>query len=261
MKFTKVTMSVLILASAIVLTLTHAGVVFAQDASDSADTTTPAATASADIENLKARLATKVAQLRSVVKRAISGPLKTISLTSATIETKTKDIKIELTDDVSVAQIIKGKRTTLTAENLDEGDNVTVFGAYDETLELLKAQYIFIENGPPPDRVAGVVADVDEEDFVLTINTPEGRSVQVDVEKATTTNKWTKEDGIEKSGFSKIEVGDTVHVRGTTNVKDANRMSASRILSLGNITGAAATQVMTPTPSPTPSSTPIPVEK
>lgn len=236
-------------------------VVHAQGASASATTTEQTATASADIENLKARLATKVAELRSVVKRAISGPLKTISLTSATIETKTKDIKIELTDDVSVAQNIKGKRTSLTADDLSEKDMVTVFGAYDETLELLKAQYIFIENGPPPDRVAGVVADVDAEDFVLTINTPEGRSIQVDVERATTTNTWTKENGIEKSGFSKITVGDTVHVRGTTNLKKANRLTASRILSLGNITGAAATQVVTPTPSLTPSSTPTPVEK
>jgi len=216
----------------------------------------PAATESAQMEDLKARLATKVAELRTVVKRAMSGTVKSVSVTSATIETKTKDIKIELTDDVTVTQVISGKRTNLTAENIEVRDNVTVFGTYDETLDLLKAAYIFIESSTQPTHIAGIVADVDSEAFVLTINTAEGRSLTVDIEKTTKTSVWTKETGIAKGGFSRIAVGDTVHVTATPIAKKENSYSGIRILDLGNITGAAGTPTNTVAPQASGSATP-----
>lgn len=210
------------------------------------------------LDDLKARLATKVAELRTVVKRAMSGTVKTVSLTSATVETKTKDIKIELTDDVTVAQMIGGKRTSLELSDIDERDPITVFGTYDETLDLLKAHHIFIESSTPVTQVSGTVADVDTEEFQLVVNTREMRTVTVDFEKTTKTTSWTKDGGLVKGGFSKIQVGDTVHIVGKPNAKIAQRVSAVRILDLGNITGAAVSPTETPTPteSASPSATP-----
>lgn len=223
------------------------------------------ATGSANLDDLKARLATKVAELRTVVKRAMYGPVKSVSLTQATIETKTKDIKLELTDDVTVSQMISSKRTTLPIEDVAVKDTITVFGTYDETLDLLKAQYIFIESSAAVSRVSGTVADVDTEEFVVTVVTREGRTVLIDIERATKTNVWTASGGIVKGGFSKITVGDTVHIVGKPVPKVENRVSATRILDLGNITGAVAspTVTMTPTSSPsgTPKSTPKPTSK
>lgn len=206
-------------------------------------------TPSSQLEELKARLATKVAELRTVVKRAINGTVKSVSITSATIETKTKDIKIELTDDVVVTQMLNGKRIVLDIEDITTDDKLTVFGSYDETLDLLKAQFIFIESATEMLRISGVVANVDAEEFNLIINTSGGRSVTVDIEKATKTNIWTKENGIGKGGFSKIAVGDSVHVYGKPVAKVENRVSALRILDLGNITGAATpSATISPTP-------------
>lgn len=238
--------------------------VTAQESTQAATPRPTGATASgsAQMEELKARLATKVAELRTVVKRAMSGTVKSVSVTSATIETKTKDIKIELTDDVTVTQMIAGKRTPLAIDKIEPKDVVTVFGTYDETLDLLKAQYIFIESTSTITRLTGIVVDVDTEDFVLTINTSEGRILTVDIEKATKTTMWTKAGGLAKGGFSKIAVGDTVHITATPVAKKENSYSASRILDLGNITGAAATPTSLVTPvasaSATPRSTPRP---
>jgi hypothetical protein len=218
--------------------------------------TVAAASGSAQMEDLKARLATKVAELRTVVKRAMSGTIKSVSVTSATIETKTKDIKIELTDDVTVTQMISGKRTPLAVDKLEPKDVVTVFGTYDETLDLLKAQYIFIESSLNVTRLSGIVVDVDDEDFVLTINTGEGRILTVDIERTTKTTLWTKAGGIAKGGFSKIVVGDTVHIIATPVVKKENTYSAVRILDLGNITGAASTPTAVTTPVASSSATP-----
>lgn len=227
-----------IIGVAVVMILSVVPPVLAQDS-----------TGSARLDELKVRLATKVAELRTVVKRAMYGSVKSVSLTSLTIETKTKDIKIELTDDVSVTQLLNGKRTVLTTENIDANDVLTVFGTYDETLDLLKAQYIFIENSVQLEHLAGTIANVDSEDFVLTLNTPEGRSVEIDIEKTTKTTLWAQNTGIVKGGFSKITVGDTVHVVGTLVPKTENRIRAARILDLGNITGTASE-------SATPKSTP-----
>ena len=227
----------------------------AQDATPTATPRVTQATNRADLDELKARLATKVAELRSVVKRAMFGTVKSVTLTSATVETKTKDIKIELTDDVMVTQILSGKRTTLPIEDLAAKDVITVFGTYDETLDLLKAQYIFIENPIATVRVAGTVADVDSEEFILTINTKEGRTLLVDIEKSTKTTAWTASGGIVKGGFSKIAVGDTLHVIGKPAAKEENRVSALRIVDLGNITLTASAPTATSSPTESPSAT------
>lgn len=217
------------------------------------------ATSSADsvvIDQLKQRLATKVAELRTVVKRAMSGTVKTVSVASATVETSTKDIKIELGDTVSVAQIIGGKRTTLTTDQISAGDPITVFGTYDETLDLLKAQFIFIESSVTTQHVSGTVTDIDQKNFTATIETPEGRSIIVDIEKVTKTSSWSATDGIVKSGFSKVSLGDTLHVAGTAEPKKDGRMSALRILDLGNLSGVKPTTTPTSTPEASDSATP-----
>ena len=203
------------------------------------------------INDLKDRLATKVAELRQLQRKAIFGTVKAVSTSTATIETKTKDVKIELTDDIKIAQIIKGTRTKLTADNLDKGDQVAVFGEFDATLDLLKAKVIFIQ-AAPTQRIAGMVTDTSKADFTLTVKTPEGKNYIVDIETVTKIAVWTADKGITKGGFSKITVGDTVHVAGSLVPKKDNRMSASRILDLGNLSG---TPIATPTPAETPTST------
>ena len=209
-----------------------------------------------DLEALKDRLATKVAELRDIVRRAISGTVKSVSVSSATIETKTKDVKIELADDITVTQLISGKRTTLSVDDISKDDPITVFGSYDATLDLLKAKAIFIESTKVYEHFSGKVTEVDREGFAIVVQTTEGRSLTVDIEKATKTNTWNQADGIAKGGFSKILEGDTVHVVGSAVPKKENQISALRILDIGNLSGAAPTATIAPTPVASTSATP-----
>lgn len=219
---------------------------------------TPTATPkeSPDLEALKDRLATKVAELRDIVRRAISGTVKSVSVSSATIETKTKDVKIELADDITVTQLISGKRTTLSVDDISKDDPITVFGSYDATLDLLKAKAIFIESTKVYEHFSGTVSEVDREGFTIVVQTSEGRSMTVDIEKATKTNTWNQTNGIAKGGFSKILVGDTVHLVGSLVPKKENRISALRILDIGNLSGTAPTATLAPTPLASTSATP-----
>lgn len=225
-----------------------------------AATPTPAtgsATKSNSLNELKERLATKVAELRTTEKRALFGTVKTLSETTLVVETKTKDIKVELTDEVKVVQYLKGKRTALSLADIEKGDPVTVYGDYDTTLELLKASFVLIETIPPL-RVSGVVKDIDRNDYSLTLTGFDGQTYTIDIETTTKVTGWNKTNKFTKSGFSRMVEGETIHVVGTPVPKKENRLSALRILNLGNPVGEPP-PIPTPTPTPeesTPSATP-----
>lgn len=195
---------------------------------------TPSAT-SQKIEDLKDRLATKVAELRQTSHRAIYGSVKSTSVTSFVVETKTKDVKIEQTDDIKVIQYLKGERTALTPDDIAKGDNVTVFGDYDMTLDLLKATIVVIQS-PTLQRISGSVTARDDREYTLTIKNPQEVTYIVDIEKSTKTRMWDREKkALVKSGFSKIGPGNVIHIVGLPVPKKELRISADRILDLGNL--------------------------
>ena len=230
------------------------GVVAVENQASPTATATPAK--NKQVEDLKERLATKVAQLSQSERRAIYGTVKATTISTLTVETSTKDIKIELTDDIKVFQMLKAKRTALTTEDLAKDDTVSVFGNWDTAVEVLKAKVIFIHHNASEDtkRVFGTITEVKKSDYTITISTKDEKTYVVDFETATKTSVWTREKGIEKGGFSKLTVGDTILVVGTAVPKKENRISALRILNIGNLTGEkpASPSQGGPTPTPTP---------
>lgn len=229
---------------------------------------TPGATVSAQLDSLKNRLASAATQLSQSQKRAVFGIVKSTSVSTIIVETKTSEIKIELADTVKVAQVIKGKRTDLTTDDVSKGDTVVVFGDYDANLDLLKAKVIFIE-GVLPTRINGTITDSSKKDFTITVTTVTGQAYIVDIESTTKNTLWNKTDGTSKGAFSKLVIGDTVSVLGTLEAKTDNRISALRILDIGNLTGVtptptpaiaspSATLKITPKPTGKPTATPTP---
>lgn len=244
-----------------------------------ASTATPSATLKTDtasttakkIEDLKDRLATKVAELRQTSRRAIYGTVKSTSITSFVVETKIKDVKIELTDEIKVIQYLKGVRTPLTSEDIAKNDLVAVFGDYDTTLDLLKATIVVIQS-PALQRISGTVTARDDKEYTLTIKNPQGVTYIVDIEKSSKTLMWDREKKeIVKSGFSKIAASNVVHIVGFPVPKKELRVSADRILDLGNITATAGQasqptstaeeKEASPAASPTKKATPTPTKK
>lgn len=219
--------------------------------------TSPTPDAQQKLDTLKDRLASAATQLRQSQKRAIFGTVKVTSVSTITIATKTSDMKIELTDSISVFQMIRGKRTTLTTDQVTKGDTVVVFGDYDTNLDILKAQVIFIQDSIP-ERLSGTITAASKKDYTITVATPGGQSFIVDFETTTKNFNWTRDKGVQKAGFSQLVVGDTVHVLETPEPKIANRVSAIRILDIGNLTGSTPTPTAAPSATPTAKPTPTP---
>ncbi|MFA5942809.1 MAG: hypothetical protein WC798_04065, partial [Candidatus Paceibacterota bacterium] len=143
---------------------------------------TIAPTKNQQVEDLKERLATKVAQLRQSERRAIYGTVKSTTISTLTIETANKNIKIELTDDIKVFQNLKGKRTALTVENVTKNDIVSVFGDWDTAVEVLKAKVIFIHTTDMTKRVFGTIAEVKKTDYTITLTTKDEKTYTIDFE-------------------------------------------------------------------------------
>lgn len=204
------------------------------------------------IDDLKERLATKVAELRKTTPKAIYGKVTNVTVSTLTIDLGGKAVRIELTDDIKVAQVLKGKRTALSIDKVTKGDEVTVFGDYDSTLDLLKAKYIFIENDTLPQRIVGTVQTVDRTNFNFSVKGVDGQTYTVDVETTTKSNVWNKNGTIEKAGFSKVVEGSFVSVLGDTDLKKTNYLSGNRILIIN---------LVEPTPTPTKEVTPTPTKK
>ncbi len=238
-------------------------------AAPSALAATPTATASGTpsptkkvtvMDDLKERLATKVAELRQSQKKAIFGIVKAITISTLTLETKTSEIKIELTDAIKVFQTLKDKRTELTMDDVSKTDNVVIFGDYDTSLDLMKSKVIVVQN-PIPERIHGTVTAIDTKEYTISVETSEKQTYIVDIEKYTAVSSYTKADGTAKSGFSKITVGETVFVSGKANAKIEHRISADRILNIGNVSGETPTPTAITTPTATSSATPSTTKK
>jgi hypothetical protein len=243
-------------------------IAFVMTTSVYAATATPTATltetatpdAQQKLDTLKNRLASAATQLQQSQKRAIFGTVKTTSVSTITVSTKTSDLKIELTDTIKVFQVLKGKRTALTTDQISKGDDVVVFGDYDTNLDILKAQVVFIQN-TIPQRISGAVTAVNKKDYTITVLTQGGQSYIVDYETTTKAFTWDATNGVQKSGFAKLFAGHTVQVLETPEANADNRVSAIRILDIGNLTGATPTATPTAAVSTTPTVSVSPTTK
>lgn len=214
------------------------------------------------IEDLKERIATKVAQLRAQALKPQMGEIKSVSKDGFTLKTSRDEKKILLTEETKIFRINLGKKTTIQLAALKIGELAAVVGSTDSQGEFV-AKVILVKTLPV--NINGTVEKIDSKNFTLSVkNTKKGLVYVVDIEGITKMQSWVKGKGIEKTGFSKIKAGDRVHVNGTASTDEANRISAMRILVLPSTPAAtptvgSATPSATPQkPSPVPSSTPTP---
>ena len=194
-----------------------------------AQTSTPEPTAEKDIETIekiKDLVASKVAELKLVDKRGLVGKVKKTGNTQITLldhknKQRTVDID-ELTKFESSAKVSFG------ISDIKEGDVISTIGLYNKDSERLLARFISRAANIPV-NIDGVITEKVAKDFNIAFITSGGNKFAVDIE--TSTRTWVYNEGeIEKSGFSKLEVGQRAIVIGFTDLKEDNLINASRII-------------------------------
>lgn len=200
------------------------------------------------IEELKEKIATRVAEIRDREKGAMLGIVKQIQNNTITLTTKKGDKTFNYQEDTLFFNLKNNTKTEINSNKLKEGDNISVFGYYNETKDDFSAKFIYLQDQPM--RIAGKVADIDKQNFTVTLKDREGQKI-IDIEKFTNTSSLIKGKGLQRYGFSKIKIGDMGFAYTTKNPKDENRFTATRLIIIPIELPTTPTPTATIKPSPT----------
>lgn len=182
------------------------------------------------IEKIKDLVASKVAELKLVDKRAILGIVKRSSTSQLVIEDhkgnqRSVDID-ELTKFVS-------SKETFGISDITRGDQVSVIGLYNKDTKRILARFISLSVNIPI-NYEGVVVSKNPRQFSFTAADANGKTKTIDVETSTKTSVWA-EESLTKSGFSKILAGERVLIIGFDDSKNKDTINGSRIIHFADL--------------------------
>jgi hypothetical protein len=178
-------------------------------------------------DQLITNIASRVAQLDLVEKRGIIGKVTDVANTQITV--------IDLQDNkrfIDVDELTRfsspDAEESFGISDIEEDMTIGVLGLYNKESRRILAR--FVNEITTSLVIHGGVANVDDEEFTISVTTEDGDQVVVDIEVLTQTYSYTKDEGYQRSGFSKILVNFNIIVIGVQNITDENRMTATRIV-------------------------------
>lgn len=191
-------------------------------------TPTPKVTETQDqdrIEKIKDLVASKVAELKLVEKKAVLGTVKSATNTQITLlDHKNQQRAIDI-DELTKFQ---SNKESFGISDISSGDVISAIGLYNKDTKRLLARFVS-QVTSVPENFDGAVVAKDKVSFSITFLTQDNKKRVIDIETSTRTSLY---DGAEtqKSGFSKIEIGQRVIVVGFKDPKEKDRINASRII-------------------------------
>jgi hypothetical protein len=177
-------------------------------------------------DKLISNIASRVAQLNLVEKRGIIGTVTESTNTQVTV-TDLKD-NTRFIDVDELTRFSSEDDDSFGISDIEEGMTIGVLGLYNKESKRILAR--FINTTTTTRTIHGGVASINDEEFTVSVTTDEGEQITVDIEILTQTFSYTKDLGYLRSGFSKIEKNQNIIVIGLPDIKEENRMTATRIL-------------------------------
>lgn len=203
------------------------------------------------VDALKNKVASRVAELNLVERRGIMGIVEDVSDTQITIidlNNKTRIIDVD-----ELTKFSSEEDDSFGISDIKKGSKISALGLYNKESHRLLARFVNEKNLPL--FLHGIISEIDEDKFTVTLLTEDGKEYMVDVENITKT--FSYDDGeLESSGFSKIEKMQNSIVIGFLDPKENNRLTASRIITFPDLPKNPKIQVIdndtksTPTPTP-----------
>ncbi len=178
------------------------------------------------INKLKEKIATRVAQLKLVEKRGIVGTVQEVNgmiITLADINGKIRTVDVDEITKFSSAN----SKESFGISDIKKGDKMSVIGLYNKDSQRILAR--FITKTTFPLFISGTLSKKNDEDFTITVITEDLKQYLVDIERVTKTSVFA-EDQTERSGFSRLSTGERVVVVGYPHIKEKNRIVATRVI-------------------------------
>jgi len=195
------------------------------------------------INELKDKIASRVAQLKLVQKHGVVGTVTEASDTRITLTTMTGDVKLIDVDEITKFSSPSAKGT-FGISDVTKGSVLSAIGLYNKESKHILAR--FVSSFTLPVFLTGNISAIDEDGFTITVPNENNINTVIDIERTTKINSYAKND-ITKSGFTKLQTGDKVDIVGYASKTEANRITGSYILQLRDLSGTA--DDVTPTPT------------
>lgn len=197
---------------------------------DEAQVSSPSSIDEKEINTLKEKIATKVAELREKNNKAVGGIVTAVSTGVLKIkESEENNYEIKIDDALTKTyQIVNNQKKEIKIQDIKKGDYIIVTGDLNEktiTANFIYMDELYIVN-------SGSVSEVNKEDYYIKVLTADKETFTLDIEtftKQQMLNIKTLEP--ESVGFSKVKEGDTLHfvVKKTGNEREVNRFAAQKI--------------------------------
>lgn len=202
------------------------------------------------VDQLKNKIASRVAELNLVEKRGIIGVVQNASDTQITVSDLNGKNRIIDVDEFTKFSSVDDD--SFGVSDIKKGSRISILGLYNKDSHRLLAR--FIKEITIPIFLYGVISGKDEEDFTINLTIEDGTIYAVDVEKITKTFEYSKGE-LETSGFSKIQALQNALVIGFPDPKEKEQITAGRVIIFPNLPKNPKIPVIKESISPSPAPT------
>jgi len=203
------------------------------------------------IDEIKDKVTTQVEKLNLVERKGLMGVVESVNENQIKINDLNDKIRIIEVDELT--KYSSTENNSFGYDNIEPGTNISTLGLYNKDSEKLLAR--FLNEISIPVFLTGVISDVNEDDFSITLTTEDEINYIIDIETITKSFSFTDED-LENSGFSNLEVLQNAVATGFPDPDEENRISANRIIIFPDIPNNPRINIEVS--SPTAESTPTP---
>jgi len=208
------------------------------------------------INNLKEKIASRVSELNLVERRGMIGVISEVSgnkLTLTDIYGKTRFADVD-----EITKFSSGSNKTFGLSDLKKDTRITILGLYNKQSKRILAR--FISTTVDPVFLSGAISALDEDNFQATVATPDGKQMKIDVQTTTKIFTADQDNALNKSGFSKLQIGNRVVIIGFPDKKDSALLVANRLLAFPLLARHPKIKVSEPAPTAS-ETTPSPTKK
>src|ERR1035437_5910980 len=174
--------------------------------------TTPTQGDIQQIDDLKNRIASRVAQLNLVEKKGIIGTVTDATNTQITLNDVNGNIRFIDVDELTKFSNSNASGTSFGISDINRGMTLGVLGLYNKQSRRILARQVDVLTMPK--IFIGVVSSVDSKNFNFYIVSEDNKQTFIEVETVTKTYSYSTGTALASVGFSKIKVDESVIVIG-----------------------------------------------
>ena len=180
------------------------------------------------IDTLKNKVASKVAELDLVERRGIVGIVTDVSGSELTLTDSSDNTRFVDVDELTK---FSSDEDSFGISDIKKGDGLGITGLYNKDSRRILARFVNAKTFPQ--LISGVVFEINTDDFILKIMDEEGKEHRISIETITKSFSYVNDD-LERSGFSKVKTGENAIVLGFQDPKNKDTITASKFIHFPN---------------------------